>query len=115
MDNPKTKESKERCMTYVPKKGMYNFVGDFKGEKIQINFKNQYKRILKEKGLIDVSVSEVKSVREKQLKMESKHDLGKLEHRIRDQVAKDGLNKHLDPLMNMTFKQPKERERITLR
>lgn len=79
---------------------LYNFQGEFRGEKVQIHSKRQYNRILKNKGLVDVTVPEVKSVREKQMKLGRKHNLGKLSDRIQSKVAKDGLTKHLTPFIN---------------
>ena len=78
---------------------MYAFEGEFRGEKVNIRSRKHYKDILKEKGLVDVTVPEVKSIRAKQENIKGKHDLNKLSDRIQRRVAKDGLTKHLNPLL----------------
>ena len=95
----------KRCIKYISSNihihddMMYKFTGEFKGEKVDIHSKRQYNRILKEKRLVDVTVPEVNSVRKKQTSLKNKHDLNKLSDRIQERVAKDGLTKHLDPLI----------------
>ncbi len=73
---------------------LWNFTGEFRGQKIEITSKGQYKKVLKEHGLADVTVNEAMSVKKSQAPQNNK--LKTLESSIKKKVAKEGLSKHLD-------------------
>jgi len=73
---------------------LWNFDINLRGENLHIHSKQQYKNVLKRKGLVDVSYKDAMSVKKDQ----SQHSdrLTKLGDNIKKKVAKEGLSKHLD-------------------
>ena len=73
---------------------MYQFTKTFNGKEIRITSKQQYKKVLKENGLVSVTIPEVKSIKKNYSTAEQ--GTKKMEERIRSKVVKEGLIKHLD-------------------
>lgn len=86
----------------VPDDLMYQFTKTFNGKEVRITSKQHYNRVLKENGLVNVTIPEVKSIKKNHSSAEQ--NTKKMEDRIRSTVAKEGLTKHLDGAIGKCLK-----------
>lgn len=78
----------------------YKFVADFGGNPRQINSKNQYKRLLKEKGLIDASPKECLQIKKKK---DSEYRRPELTKNIIKKLHQEGLCQYVRPWIKDNF------------